>query len=439
MILEINWLHKDYSIGGYSDYEKGLLRVFAGDLCGIIDLEHKVVIPPVYHYIEHFKQGLAKVSKDGIFSYIDRQNHVVISSKDYFVSSFKAMSDNGLITVGTMNGEARKWGFVDLTGNIVVPLEYEDVNLFSHNLASVKKNGLYGYVDTEGKVVIPLIYDSVKSFENGIACITIDKKYGVIDINGNAVLEPKYDHISIYWDGIIAVQQDEKWGIFDKKGKQIVPFIYDSFHAYNCDGYAEVGQNGKCGLIDQNGKLVVPLEYESVSFFNDDGYAEASLGKRKKVLIGHDGKILKGFSNLLFGFTEGLAAVKKKGKWGYIDRTGVEIIPPQYADVTGFSNGLARVMDRNGKCGFIDKQNNAVIAFIYDWTYTFNGKNHTGVVNGFNPIFHPPGPRKEGLIDRKGSILLPVVYDDVIKVEKDNLVFVRQGRQWGYAFVPESI
>ena len=438
-MLDIHWLDKSYSIETYSDYQNGMLRVKTVAACCMIDLQQNVIIPPVYHHIEHFKQGLAKVSKYGNYSYIDKQNNVVISAADYFINSFDRMSDNGLIAVGTLDEKTRRWGFVDLAGKIAVPLEYEDVNRFSGNIAAAKKDGLYGYIDTAGNVSIPFVYKQVWPYQNGIACIRTDDKYGVIDENGKAVLEPKYEFIQIYWDGIIAVQQDDKWGVFDKQGKQIAPFIYDSFTAYNCDGYAEVGQNGKCGLIDKNGKLVVPLEYESVSFFREDGFAEASLSKRKKVLIGHDGKILKGFGSLLFGFTEGLAAVKKKGKWGYIDTNGKDVIAPQYADATGFSDGVARVMDMNGKCGFIDKQNNTVVPFLYDWTYTFNGKNYVTVLNGHNPVFRLPGPCKEGLVDRNGNVLLPVIYDDVICAGGDNVVFVKQGSQWGYVVVPESL
>jgi hypothetical protein len=49
-----------------------------------------------------------------------------------------------------------------------------------------------------------------------------------------------------------------------------------------------------------------------------------------------------------------MAEVKTGGKWGFIDKTGKEVIPPVYDYVGAFYEGLARV-EKNRKCGFIDK------------------------------------------------------------------------------------
>jgi hypothetical protein len=43
-------------------------------------------------------------------------------------------------------------------------------------------------------------------------------------------------------------------------------------------------------------------------------------------------------------FSEGLAAVEVKGNYGYIDKTGHFVVPPQFDRVGKFSEGLAPVM-----------------------------------------------------------------------------------------------
>ena len=63
-------------------------------------------------------------------------------------------------------------------------------------------------------------------------------------------------------------------------------------------------------------------------------------------------------------FSEGLAAVKLNGKWGYIDDTGKEVIPLKYDNAWRFSNGLAEVK-LNGKWGCIDKTDFIVVPFTY--------------------------------------------------------------------------
>ena len=56
--------------------------------------------------------------------------------------------------------------------------------------------------------------------------------------------------------------------------------------------------------------------------------------------------------NAVLYFSEGLAGVELKGKWGFIDKSGKEVVPLKYEDVTGFKEGLAAVK-LNGKWGFI--------------------------------------------------------------------------------------
>ena len=57
--------------------------------------------------------------------------------------------------------------------------------------------------------------------------------------------------------------------------------------------------------------------------------------------------------------------MKKDGKWGYIDKTGKEVVPCQYDNALGFSDGLA-VVEKGGKCGYIDKTGKEVIPCKYD-------------------------------------------------------------------------
>ena len=53
-------------------------------------------------------------------------------------------------------------------------------------------------------------------------------------------------------------------------------------------------------------------------------------------------------------FSEGLAAVKENGKWGYIDGTGATVVAAKYASAGSFSEGLAAVKS-GGKYGYVDR------------------------------------------------------------------------------------
>ena len=54
-------------------------------------------------------------------------------------------------------------------------------------------------------------------------------------------------------------------------------------------------------------------------------------------------------------FRNGFAAVKRNGKWGFVNEKGEEMIPCNYDYVNDFEEGFARV-EIDGKWGFVNKQ-----------------------------------------------------------------------------------
>jgi hypothetical protein len=65
---------------------------------------------------------------------------------------------------------------------------------------------------------------------------------------------------------------------------------------------------------------------------------------------------------------------ERNGKWGYIKRTSVFeqelVIPYQFDHATSFSDGLALVK-KDGKFGYINKQGELVIPFLFDYATPF--------------------------------------------------------------------
>jgi hypothetical protein len=62
-----------------------------------------------------------------------------------------------------------------------------------------------------------------------------------------------------------------------------------------------------------------------------------------------------------WGFKEGLTQVYQNGKWGYVDKSGNELIKPQYDEADDFVNGKAKVK-KDGKEFYIAKPTSPVTA-----------------------------------------------------------------------------
>ena len=100
-----------------------------------------------------------------------------------------------------------------------------------------------------------------------------------------------------------------------------------------------------------------------------------------------------------YNFSEGLAAVRKNGLWGYIDKEGDTVVEFIYDDADDFSEGLAAVR-KNGHWGYINKEGDKVVEFIYDEADDFSdglGRVKRGDLYGF--------------VDKKGKEVIPTVYD----------------------------
>jgi len=150
--------------------------------------------------------------------------------------------------------------------------------------------GKRGLIDSTGKEITPIKYDWIaNSFLGGeYAKVGLNGKMGLIDISGREVISPTYYEIETFSEGLASVQ---------------------------------LKQGGDFGYIDTNGKLVIDtiLSYESVGRFSE-GLA-----------------IVKGAS--IIADLEG----NRQTLYGYIDKTGKEIIPLKYTLADDFKNGKAKV------------------------------------------------------------------------------------------------
>src|SRR5262250_2522337 len=76
-------------------------------------------------------------------------------------------------------------------------------------LFAVYKDGKSGFIDSTGKVVIPLQFDSANGFNEGLALVTLKGKKFFIDATGRTVFEAKFDIIRDFSEGLAAVNIGE--------------------------------------------------------------------------------------------------------------------------------------------------------------------------------------------------------------------------------------
>src|SRR5205085_7817311 len=93
-----------------------------------------------------------------------------------------------------------KWGYIDNSGKFVIEANFRSVGMFSEGIAPINSEMSLsrteqtgegtGYIDKTGKLVLALRFDSGSSFLNGIAQVYVDGKMGYIDKKGNYIWKP---------------------------------------------------------------------------------------------------------------------------------------------------------------------------------------------------------------------------------------------------------
>lgn len=115
-------------------------------------------------------------------------------------------------------------------------------------------------------------------------------------------------------------------------------------------------------------KTPVSYIYEHAGYFKN-GLAMVSKDDVNYFFINKEGEAVTSplYSWYYSEWSEGLKAVKRNGKYGYIDSTGKEVIPCTlaYEDVEAFHDGLAKVVLPDDRTGYIDRTGRRVIPCSY--------------------------------------------------------------------------
>jgi hypothetical protein len=105
--------------------------------------------------------------------------------------------------------DSPQWGYIDRSGKLIIPVQFEDAFSFSEGLAAVENKGNWGFIDKTGKTVLELQYDKACRFSEGLASVRIPSngpladsyagatgKWGFIDKNGNMLIKPQFEDAS---------------------------------------------------------------------------------------------------------------------------------------------------------------------------------------------------------------------------------------------------
>ena len=439
-----------FNIDSISTFRKDYAIIYQGQKQGLIDRNGQTVLKPTYGAVQLLEGGAIKIR--------DTHEWFFLQGDNKLMQTFKA---DGLSALSRNHYAVITAGKVQLTNNDLKPLHedfFSSLGDFQNGIALYRKWSHTGAIDKEGQIVIPPKYDQLIIDGHGFRAqlaASGKNRWAILDSKGNQITEKLYEQIGAFNGKFFPVKNRGYWGAVDRNGVEIITCVHDSIVQEN-NNHVAVKFKGQYGVIDLDERWMVtpqphPLKVLSDSaylefsdkttflksfsgdiiYFSDNtlaydnGYLREELSSGAHWLINMKGIIIDrsnepAATDTMLRPTEGLQAIRKDGKFGFIDEVGRLRIANRYEDARPFSEGLAAIQIR-GKWGYIDHQERLVIQPVYDRTQDFSNGQAIVQMDG---LF--------GVIDGTGKILVPLRYNEVTR-NKHGRFIVLQGKMSGLA------
>lgn len=136
-------------------------------------------------------------------------------------------------------------------------------------------------------------------------------------------------------------------------------------------------------------------------------------------------------------FSEGLAAVMKDGKIGFVNAANEVVIPFQFDYAENcrmwdfayiFHNGFCAMNNADGNLGLIDKSGNWIVEPGYDEIWAPHNSGYRIVVKD----------GKHGVLDSVASVVYPAEYA-YVSIVSDGFVLTKGGREWQVDFEGDTV
>ena len=345
-----------------------------GNKFGFVDWSASWVVDPIYEVTSQVESGVARVGK-----FDTKRNQMT-------------------------------YGLVDLFGREIVRCQYDHILDFREGVAPVQRNGKWGFIDTAGQQVVDFLFDDVSSMSEGLIGVKHDEQWGFIDPSGREIISCQFYAVGTFSCGLAWIQHegdysDSAYSYIDKSGS----VIYQARDGDYSERYADefpnqysedvvrvnrirLGSYGEItsrdgyfvdkagspyvtiyptearsflGLLAHQNDIFLQRKYDWVSSFSQ-GRCAVCQGEKYGYIDRSGKEIIPCRYDFASDFAEGLAGIQINRLWGVIDISGSEIVSPRYDAVSPFSEGLASVR-RNHLWGFIDASGREVISTRYDY------------------------------------------------------------------------
>jgi hypothetical protein len=368
---------------GHNTIQKSFLLLILLSL----SLASNLVIAQTDSTVELF----APARQGGLWGYINQKGDWVIQPEYGYAKSFH----ENLAEVVLYRGDTIINCFINKSNKIIFELPELNYSIVSEGMLAYLEKGVYGFMDSTGNKVIPAQFLYCSNFQNGKAMVTFKSgKAGYINKKKQLILSPRWD-TTFNFQGKFAVvgkrdaQRRFKYGIIDQYANTLVPIQYTIITPLSEDkAFANLGGTYENQTIKGGKWYIVNMAKQSMLALCDTTV---------NAVIGNYGYLLR-YKNGLTWFP---GQYKGQILYGLMNETGDWVVLPKYKLVSNFFEDMASV-SLGGRLGFIDSKGRNIIPCIYQSVGAF----HNGLT------WFKEG-KKYGFLNKEGEVVIPPIFDEV--------------------------
>lgn len=371
-------------------YEPNVLKIQKNGKYGLINLSGKNLLSADYEEITAVTgiKNSYKIKKDGKYGIVDNEGKIVIEPQYADIDILGKDNKSGFI----VKNETGKYGIKDYSNNQIIETKYDSIEkIYNDNLYVVTVEGKQKIINKENTDILTNGFDSIKQIlsnqENAVIYVK-NGKYGIMNLSGEVILEAQYDKLEEAKVGNFIAKKGDKYGIISINNEPKIPFNYNLI-LYNekADIYILEENNLNSNILNSN--LETKATGMLIELNTEKGYFKLRIEDRYKY---YNFKFEEKQEKEIFP-NKTLFLSKKDGKYGYIDKNDKVIVDYNYDDALEQNDHGFVAVKKDGKWGSIDNKGNIVQEPIYNLDeyllIDFIGKWHLGLdinMNYYNQL-----------------------------------------------------
>lgn len=310
-----------------------------------------------------YEDNVLKFEKDGKFGLVNLSGKEILPAEYNNIYALSGVSKNIVVEKDNLKGIVNSH-----LGKLVIECNYNDITTLSKDISDngyiVNKDGKFGVFSGTGKEILGCNYQEIRNVTgNDMYVVKDESGLKIIDNSLNIVKDSGFDDVSEINGEFITIVLDGKKGVINKEGVELIPVQYEDLK-FACDNYfiAKNPENEKYGILKVDNTVALDYSYQSISFINKANLFTAENVNYKTDVISRQLEVkLKDVIISELNIDDAYMRIREDGKYKYYnfnfeEKKNTEILP----------NRTLFLVNKNGKYGYVNKNGDLIVNYIYD-------------------------------------------------------------------------